>query len=129
MLEQIGELLDGTVIYEVPYIDQKRNAPDVSSQIKKLETKLKNLKELYIEADIDKATYTDRKRTIIAEIDRLKNEPTNSIPVILTQNNASWRDQYNAKSPQEQAEWFRFVLERIEVTPDGFVPVYRNHVE
>lgn len=126
VLDHISFIMDNTEIYEAQLV--KNNDPvRIEKELNRLNRKLSNLKELFIDGDIDKDTYTTRKRTITAEIDHLNEQACNPVPNILSIPTANWRDQYNAKTDAEKGEWFRFVLERIEIDGDEFVPVYRNH--
>lgn len=125
ILDEIAFAMDHTEVYSVPV----REAHDTESEIKLLNRKLSNLKELFIDGDIDKDTYTTRKRTITAEIDRLQAQQSNPIPSVLMLSTASWRDQYKAKTDEEKGEWFRFMLERIDIDGDRFIPVFRNYVQ
>lgn len=124
LLEQISFALDNTDIFDADVQDEQ---DDINPRIEKLNRKLSNLKELYIDGDIDKASYIARRDSLKDEISRLESTQRKSSKPPIDMLETPWRDLYNSKTELERGEWWRFVLERIDITDNGFVPTYRNY--
>lgn len=127
LLEQMSDILDRTELTDAAadLLGPEDTSEDRKKQIKDLNRKLSNLKELFIDGDIEKSSYTVRRDALKAEISRLESKQDNSRPNIASLVKTPWRELYDAKEPIEKAEWWRFVLQRIEITENGFVPIYK----
>lgn len=124
MIDAISLAMDSTEIYEVPQTEPEQ---DSSAQIERLNRKLNNLKELFIDGDIDKASYNSRRDALKAEISRLQAAQDKSTVSALNLLETPWRALYCSKNNADRAEWWRLVLERIDIVGDGYIPTYRQY--
>ena len=124
MIDAISIAMDSTEIYEVPQTEPEK---DSSAQIERLNRKLNNLKELFIDGDIDKASYNSRRDALKAEISRLQAAQDKSTVCAINLLETPWRALYYSKNNADRAEWWRFVLERIDIVGDSYFPTYRQY--
>lgn len=128
LLDQIAGILDNTELTDAAndLVRQEESEQDNTKELEKLNRKLLNLKELYIDGDIDRATYRSKRDALNTEITRLETAQSSKPYANLTNlAKMPWRASYLAKTNAEKGEWWRFVLERIEIDGDNYVPVYR----
>ena len=97
--------------------------PDTEKKRKAIERKAKNLRELYIEGDIEKAEYTRRKEeyeTQLAAIPVWKQRDTTEIETFL---NSDWRTLYDNLEPSEKRVFWRSIIESITIdNAQNFTP-------
>lgn len=89
--------------------------PDMEKKRKAIERKAKNLRELYIEGDIEKDEYTRRKidyENQLAAIPEYKVKDTSEIESFL---NSDWRTLYDDLTPPEKRVFWRSTLDHIVI--------------
>jgi len=105
---------------------ESKPQPDAAKKRKSIERKIKNLRELYIDGDIDKAEYMRRKeeyQTQLAALPEVKQRDTKHIEEFL---NSDWRALYEGLEPIEKRVFWRSILESItidnsqNITPNFF---------
>lgn len=93
---------------------------DHSAEIKKLKAKLERLKDLYIDGDIDKPTYSRKKSAYESDLAKLEQIPTNHtnelVNGILRMNAL---DMYNELSKTNKQTFWHHFVERIIIDSDG----------
>lgn len=97
---------------------EQADPPDTEKIRKKIESKLKNTRELYIDGDIDKQEYTRRKEEFeaqLAEIPTFEVKDTSALEEFL---NSDWRTLYESLGQAEKRSFWRGIIEYIEVDND-----------
>lgn len=124
LLDNIKPMLDAVHIESK---NIKRNAPKTQNRVKSLEAKLDRLKNLYIEGDICKDIYTQKRDKVKIELEQLKTDRTeldyDRLNAIL---NSGWRAMYDFIDPEDKAQFWRTLLHHIEVLPDGTYKPFFN---
>ena len=99
-----------------------KQAKDAKKAVLALEKKLERLKELYIEGDIDKATYTARRASLEAETKALRDlyqsDENGAIDEILALN---IKELYHALSKKGQSEFWHRLIDRIIINEQNEV--------
>lgn len=107
---------------EEKYKFEKAKSQDHEKEIKKLRQKLERLKDLYIDGDIDKASYLRKKNAFERDLINLENdtrEPQkSSVNEILTLNT---KDIYNALTTENKSAFWHHLVKRIHIDDDGHV--------
>ncbi len=126
LLDQVAQFLDYTEVYCVPGTTDKPTE-DVELQKKRIESKLNRLKELYIDGDIDKASYNSRKNALQTDLGRLRTAHNKTPMNIENLLKTPWRTLYEEKNSAEKAEWWRFITDRIDIDGEDYVIRYRSY--
>lgn len=117
LLEKVGILAN-----ETKYRFKRASADDSGKKIETIRKKLDRLKELYIDGDIDKATYLRRKSAFESELREHEelHQPTvkASVDEILTLN---VREIYEALTAENKCAFWHHFIERIHVDEAGHV--------
>ena len=96
-------------------IEQAAPPPDTEKKRKAIERKLKNMRELYIDGDIEKVEYTQRKEEYekqLAELPKHEVRDTQGMRDFL---NSDWRTLYDSLQPHEKRAFWRSILDYIEI--------------
>jgi transcriptional regulator with XRE-family HTH domain len=83
-------------------------------------SKLERLKILYIEGDISKDIYTQKRDKVKVELEQIRAEQSEvdyaALERIL---DSGWRTMYDLIGPEDRAHFWRTILHHVEVLPDG----------
>lgn len=125
LLDNIKPMLDAVHI-ETKNI--KRNTAKNQNRRKSLESKLDRLKNLYIEGDISKEIYAEKRDKVKIELERIRADHAeldyDKLNAIL---NSGWRSLYDRIDPEDRARFWRTILHHIEIKPDGtYKPWFRG---
>jgi site-specific DNA recombinase len=124
LLDNIKPMLDAVHIESK---NIKRNAPKTQNRVKSLEAKLDRLKNLYIEGDISKEIYAEKRDKVKIELEQLNADRTeldyDRLNAIL---DSGWRAMYDYIDPEDKAQFWRTLLHHIEVLPDGTYKLFFN---
>ena len=106
----------------------KRNAPKTQNRVKALEAKLDRLKNLYVEGDISKEIYAEKRDKVKIELERIRADHSefdyDRLNSIL---NSGWRSLYDRIDPEDKAHFWWTILHHIEIKPDGtYKPWFRG---
>lgn len=99
-------------------IEQAAPPPDTEKKRKSIERKAHNLRELYIDGDIDKAEYTRRKQEYeqqLADLPVVEIRDTKELEDFL---NSNWRAIYDTLQPHEKRAFWRSIIDYIVVDKD-----------
>ena len=117
LLDNINPMLDAV---HVESKNIKRNAPKTQNRVKALEAKLDRLKNLYIDGDISKEIYVEKRDKVKIELERIRADHAeldyDKLNAIL---NSGWRSLYDRIDPEDKAHFWRTILHHIEIKPDG----------
>lgn len=117
LLDNIKPMLDAVHIESK---NIKRNAPKTQNRVKALEAKLDRLKNLYVEGDISKEIYAEKRDKVKIELERIRADHSEfdyeKLNAIL---NSGWRNLYDRIDPEDRAHFWRTILHHIEIKPDG----------
>lgn len=117
LLDNIKPMLDAVHIESK---NIKQNAPKTQNRVKALEAKLNRLKNLYVEGDISKEIYTEKRDKVKIELEQIRADQSefdyDRLNAIL---NSGWRSLYDRIDPEDRAHFWRTILHHIEVLPDG----------
>lgn len=107
---------------EEKYKFEKAKSIDHEKDIKKLRQKLERLKDLYIDGDIDKASYLAKKRAFERDLINMENNireaQTSAINEILRLN---IKEIYDRLSPENKSTFWHHFIERIHIDDQGHV--------
>ena len=97
-------------------------------QQKSLLAKLERLKNLYIDGDISKEIYVEKRDKVKIELERIRADHAEldyeKLNAIL---NSGWRGLYDRIDPEDKAHFWRTILHHIEIKPDGtYKPWFRG---
>ena len=125
LLDNIKPMLDAVHIESK---NIKRNAPKTQNMVKALEAKLDRLKNLYVEGDISKEIYVEKRDKVKIELERIRAGHAeldyDKLNAIL---NSGWRSLYDRIDPEDKAHFWRTILHHIEIKPDGtYKPWFRG---
>ena len=125
LLDNIKPMLDAV---HVESKNIKRNAPKTQNMVKALEAKLDRLKNLYVEGDISKEIYVEKRDKVKIELERIRADHAEldyeKLNAIL---NSGWRSLYDRIDPEDKAHFWRTILHHIEIKPDGtYKPWFRG---
>lgn len=98
--------------------------PDTDKKRKAIERKAKNLRELYIDGDIDKPEYLKRKQAYeeqLAELPVFVEKDTTDIEEFL---NSDWRTLYDALTDAEKRVFWRSIIKHINIDNDLNITPY-----
>lgn len=116
LLNNIKPILDATKIPKLSKPDKRKN----QNRKKSLEAKLERLKNLYIEGDISKDIYTQKRDKVKIELEQLSTDHAeldyDRLNAIL---NSGWRAMYDFINPEDKAQFWRTILNHIEIQQDG----------
>lgn len=117
LLDNIKPMLDAVHIESK---NIKQNAPKTQNRVKALEAKLNRLKNLYVEGDISKEIYIEKRDKVKIELERIRVDHSEfdyeKLNKIL---NSGWRSLYDRIDPEDRAHFWRTILHHIEIKPDG----------
>ena len=111
-----------------PELDAYREKPQMKlpkkdkreKQQKSLQAKLERLKNLYIDGDISKEIYAEKRDKVKIELERIRADHSEldyeKLNAIL---NSGWRNMYDIIMPEDKAHFWRTILHHIEIRPDG----------
>lgn len=111
-----------------PELDAYREKPKMKlpkkenreKQQKSLIAKLERLKNLYIDGDISKEIYVEKRDKVKIELERIRADHAEldyeKLNAIL---NSGWRAMYDRIDPEDRAHFWRTILHHIEIKPDG----------
>ena len=125
LLDNIKPMLDAVHIESK---NIKRNAPKTQNRVKALEAKLDRLKNLYVEGDISKEIYAEKRDKVKIELERIRADHAeldyDRLNAIL---NSGWRNLYDRIDPEDRGQFWRTILHHIEILPDGtYRPLFRG---
>ena len=119
-----------------PELDAYREKPQMKlpkkdkceKQQKSLLAKLERLKNLYIDGDISKEIYVEKRDKVKIELERIRADHAEldyeKLNAIL---NSGWRGLYDRIDPEDKAHFWRTILHHIEIKPDGtYKPWFRG---
>ena len=119
-----------------PELDAYREKPQIKlpkkdkceKQQKSLLAKLERLKNLYIDGDISKEIYVEKRDKVKIELERIRADHAeldyDKLNAIL---NSGWRSLYDRIDPEDKAHFWRTILHHIEIKPDGtYKPWFRG---
>lgn len=89
--------------------------PDTAKKRKSIENKAKNLRELYIDGDIDKAEYTRRKTEYEAQLSALPVYEVRNTRDIEDFLNSDWRTLYESLQGHEKRAFWQSIIDYIEI--------------
>ena len=125
LLDNIKPMLDAVHIESK---NIKRNAPKTQNRVKALEAKLDRLKNLYIDGDISKEIYAEKRDKVKIELEQIRADQSeldyDRLNAIL---NSGWRNLYERIDPEDRGQFWRTILHHIEILPDGtYRPWFRG---
>ena len=119
-----------------PELDAYREKPQMKlpkkdkceKQQRSLLAKLERLKNLYIDGDISKEIYVEKRDKVKIELERIRADHAeldyDKLNAIL---NSGWRSLYDRIDPEDKAHFWRTILHHIEIKPDGtYKPWFRG---
>ena len=119
-----------------PELDAYREKPKMKlpkkdkceKQQRSLLAKLERLKNLYIDGDISKEIYVEKRDKVKIELERIRADNAeldyDKLNAIL---NSGWRSLYDRIDPEDKAHFWRTILHHIEIKPDGtYKPWFRG---
>ena len=119
-----------------PELDAYREKPKMKlpkkdkceKQQRSLLAKLERLKNLYIDGDISKEIYVEKRDKVKIELERIRADHAeldyDKLNAIL---NSGWRSLYDRIDPEDKAHFWRTILHHIEIKPDGtYKPWFRG---
>ena len=119
-----------------PELDAYREKPKMKlpkkdkceKQQRSLLAKLERLKNLYIDGDISKEIYVEKRDKVKIELERIRADHAeldyDKLNAIL---NSGWRSLYDRIDPEDKAHFWRTILHHIEIRPDGtYKPWFRG---
>lgn len=98
--------------------------PNTEKQRKALERKAKNLRELYIDGDIEKDEYLTRKEDYekqIAELPEYKQVNTKKMEEFL---NSDWRTLYDGLDNMQKRVFWRSIVDKIVIDNNQNIRIY-----
>lgn len=100
-------------------LDLEKETKVKKSDITKLEKKLDRLKEMYVEGDLSKQQYVDKKEKITGQINDLKRQLVNAQKIKIDDNalNVYWK-----LSPKKKAVFWRSLIKKVTVFK-GYITV------
>lgn len=119
-----SELLDKVAIFadETKYKFVKSGDKDVSTDIKALRAKIKRLKELYIDGDIDKSTYSLKLSRFKSELSQLEQTQAQSKTALINEFQAlNVREIYERLNARNKSIFWHKYIKRIMISPDKHV--------
>jgi hypothetical protein len=98
----------------------KQNERSNANRMKSLQAKLERIKNLYIDGDISKDIYTQKRDKVKVELEQIRAEQSEVDYAALERVlNSGWRTMYDLIGPEDRAHFWRTILHHIEVLPDG----------
>ena len=96
---------------------ENRDIQDKLRERKRLEQKLDRIKELYIDGDIDKERYVERKAKIEREISLIQVRPA-AIPELPKE----WKEIYSSLTPENRQLFWKKIIDKVIITNEN-----KNH--
>lgn len=112
LLENIEEEMN-KYIQEVKI--EQADPPNTEKARKKIEAKLKNTRELYIDGDIDKAEYTRRKEDFEAQLAEIPVYVVKDVSKLEEFLNSDWKNLYASLTKEEKRSFWRGIVDYIDV--------------
>lgn len=127
LLECIHEAVADRIAQVERVIDDHKKRPKKKSNREQIEAKLKRLKNLYIDDDLTWEEYQKKKEQTLAQL--IEEEPEPELPKVADLEkiqdilNSGVLDLYKEFTPEEKREFWRGIVNRIEVKDGNIVSV------